>query len=77
MLPVLQSPQEVGGGGGDGEVKKVDVLMNSLKLSDIMEMKEETELKLFQMYQNSSFYAVHMLMRYQKCQLTPSYTKPR
>ena len=57
-------------------IDKKNEMIKRLKFKDIVEMSIEKEKQLSLHYKNNSYYALHMLLRYQIYQLSPSYIKP-
>ena len=58
------------------ETKRRTELLQSLKISELMQMEAEKEREIYKYYNDSSFYSLHILLRYQSDQLSNSYIRP-
>ena len=77
-LSVCESPTQMNSAKIylDKEQKRKKEIVSILNIRDHLQMEEGVEKDLQTSYRCSSFYAVHILMRYQAKQMSESYVRP-
>ena len=60
----------------DREKERRNDVIKYFNLDELMQMEATKERELHKLYKNSSFYNLHMLLRYQADQITTSYRRP-